>query len=74
MTDTELQSLSDVFDGIFIGAIIFIVLLVVGYFIREMVLSFVANMYDYISDKIWLRKRNKHRKKCGLKPLKNKSE
>ena len=70
MTDKEVTQLSDVFTGIFIGGIAFIVILVIGYYLREMVISFIQWIPEYIQKKIWLHKRNKHRKKCGLKPIK----
>lgn len=70
MTDKELQSLSDVFDGIFIGAAIFIVLLVIGFFIWQLAIRIIEWLSEYIQNKNWLYKRNKHRKKCGLTPIK----
>jgi len=69
MTDKELQSLSDIIDGILIGAGIFIVILIIGFYIRRMLISFIEFIYEYIEKKRWLYKRNKHRKKCGLKPI-----
>ena len=72
MTDKELQSLSDIFDGIFIGAGIFIVLVIIGFFAWIVVRSFIQWIIEYIEDNVWLSKRNRHRKKCGLPPIKNK--
>lgn len=70
MEDTDLAV--NLMTGAVIGAAIFLVLLVIGFFIWRMAISFIEWLPEYIENKRWLKNRNKWRKKCGLTPIKKK--
>jgi len=68
------MKIEDVLDGVMIGALLSVVLIVMLIFIYYKAIDFI----EWALNKYWdwsdLRKRNNHRVKCGLPKLKNKTK
>lgn len=59
------------FPAIIIGVLIGVIFMGIAYIAVQCVGAFIEWARETYEKKKWLYKRNRHRKKCGLKPIKN---
>lgn len=67
----DTQTLSDIIKGVFIGFILFLILIGLAYWVGSLLIHGIVSFIDWYDENKFLRKRNKHRRKVGLPPLKS---
>lgn len=67
----DTQALSDIIQGVFIGFVLFLILIGICYGIGSLLIHGIVSFFDWYDENKFLRKRNNHRRKVGLPPLKS---
>lgn len=67
----DTKTLSDIIEGVFIGFVLFVILIWVCYLVGSLLIHGIISFFYWYDENQYLRKRNNHRRKVGLPPLKS---